>query len=78
MSAGYREYAHATLDIVNEFQWKRVASIYDGKPFDLSKDSRFVFLRELRRKREREKRRSDHEHLFFFSKSWLLSGRQIE
>ncbi|XP_015751901.1 PREDICTED: glutamate receptor ionotropic, kainate 3-like isoform X2 [Acropora digitifera] len=29
MSAGYRDYAHATLDIVNEFQWQRVASIYD-------------------------------------------------
>ncbi|XP_074626587.1 glutamate receptor ionotropic, kainate 3-like isoform X2 [Acropora palmata] len=29
MSAGYRDYAHATLDIVNEFQWKRVASVYD-------------------------------------------------
>ena len=31
--------AHATLEIVNEFQWKRVASIYDGKTFDLCKDS---------------------------------------
>ena len=41
MSAGYRDYAHATLDIVNEFQWKRIASVYDGKPFDLCKDSLF-------------------------------------
>ena len=39
MSAGYRDYAHATLDLVNEFQWKRVASVYDGKSFDLSKNS---------------------------------------
>ena len=39
MSAGYRDYAHATLDIVNEFQWKRAVSIYDGKPLDLCKDS---------------------------------------
>ena len=78
MSAGYRDYAHATLDIVNEFQWKRVASIYDGKPFDLSKDSRFVFLRELRRKREREKKGDRITNIHFFSKSLLLSGRQIE
>ena len=78
MSAGYRDYAHATLDIVNEFQWKRVASIYDGKPFDLSKDSRFVFLRELRRKREREKKGDRITNIYFFSKSLLLSGRQIE
>ncbi|XP_067050317.1 glutamate receptor ionotropic, kainate 3-like [Acropora muricata] len=29
MSVGYRDYAHATLDIVNKFQWQKVASIYD-------------------------------------------------
>ena len=79
MSAGYRDYAHATLDIVNEFQWKRVASIYDGKPFDLSKDSRFVFLRELRRKKERErkKRRSDHEHPFFLASLCFSAGGRL-
>ena len=42
MSVGYRDYAHATLDIVNKFQWQKVASIYDGKPFDLCKDSPFI------------------------------------
>lgn len=31
MSAGYREYAHATLYILNTFGWKNIAVVYDGK-----------------------------------------------
>ena len=31
MSAGYRDYAHATLDVLNELGWKNVVLIIDGK-----------------------------------------------
>jgi len=31
MSVGYRDYAHATLDILNSFQWEKIALVYDGK-----------------------------------------------
>ena len=31
MSAGYRDYAHATLDILNTFHWKNIAVVFDGK-----------------------------------------------
>ena len=31
MSAGYRDYAHATLDILNMFGWKKIVQIIDGK-----------------------------------------------
>jgi len=30
MSAGYRAYAHATLDILNTFQWTTIALVFDG------------------------------------------------
>ena len=35
MSVGYRDYAHASLDILNSFQWKKTALVYDGKMFSL-------------------------------------------
>ena len=31
MSAGYKEYAHATLAILNMFKWKHVVLVFDGK-----------------------------------------------
>lgn len=31
MSAGYRDYAHAVLDILNSFHWEKIALVYDGK-----------------------------------------------
>ena len=31
MSAGYKEYAHATLAILNTFGWNKIALVYDGK-----------------------------------------------
>ena len=31
MSAGYKEYARATLAILNTFGWKSIALVYDGK-----------------------------------------------
>ena len=30
MSAGYRDYAYATLDILNTFQWNKIALVLDG------------------------------------------------
>ena len=30
MSAGYRDYAHATLDILNTFQWNKITLVFDG------------------------------------------------
>ena len=30
MSAGYRDYAHATLDILSTFQWNKIALVFDG------------------------------------------------
>ena len=30
MSAGYRDYAHATLDILNTFRWNKIALVFDG------------------------------------------------
>ena len=36
MSAGYRDYAHATLDILNTFQWERIALVFDGKTMVLT------------------------------------------
>ena len=33
MSAGYKEYAHATLAILNTFGWKSIALVYEGKFF---------------------------------------------
>lgn len=35
MSAGYKDYAHASLDIINKYQWKKVALVFDGKTFYL-------------------------------------------
>ena len=32
IQAGYRTYAHATLDILDTFQWKNIALLYEGKP----------------------------------------------
>ena len=32
IQAGYRTYAHATLGILNTFQWKNIALLYEGKP----------------------------------------------
>ena len=31
MSAGYRDYTHATLDILNTFHWEKIALVFDGK-----------------------------------------------
>ena len=31
MSAGYRDYAHATLAILNTFYWESIALVFDGK-----------------------------------------------
>ena len=31
MSPGYKEYAHATLDILNTFGWKNIVLVFDGK-----------------------------------------------
>ena len=31
MSAGYKDYAHATLDILNTFGWKNIVLVYEGK-----------------------------------------------
>ena len=31
MSAGYRDFAHASLDIINTFRWKKIALVFDGK-----------------------------------------------
>ena len=31
MSAGYKAYANATLDILNTFQWTKIALVFDGK-----------------------------------------------
>ena len=30
MSAGYWDYAHATLDIIKTFQWNKIALVFDG------------------------------------------------
>ena len=30
MSGGYRDYAYATLDILNTFQWNKIALVLDG------------------------------------------------
>jgi len=31
MSAGYKEYAQATLDMLKTFKWKNIALVFDGK-----------------------------------------------
>lgn len=31
MHPGYKTYARATIDILNTFQWKKIALLYDGK-----------------------------------------------
>ena len=31
MSAGYKDYAQASLDIINTFQWEKVALVFEGK-----------------------------------------------
>ena len=31
MHPGYKTFAHATLDILNTFQWEKIALLYDGK-----------------------------------------------
>ena len=31
MSADYRDYAHATLDILIKFHWDKYALVFDGK-----------------------------------------------
>ena len=43
MHPGYKTYAHATLDIVNTFQWKKLALLYDGKNLSYG----FYFTKEL-------------------------------
>ena len=30
MSAGYKDYAHATLDILNKFKWEKIVLVYEG------------------------------------------------
>ena len=34
ISAGYKAYAHATLDILNTFQWTKIALVFDGKKWE--------------------------------------------
>ena len=36
MSAGYKDYAHATLDILGTFQGERIALVFDGKTMVLT------------------------------------------
>jgi len=36
-SPGYRDYGHASLDILNSFGWKTIALVFDGKDLILSK-----------------------------------------
>ena len=43
MHPGYQTYAHATLDVVNTFQWKKIALLYDGKNLSYG----FYFMKEL-------------------------------
>ena len=43
MHPGYKTYAHATLDIVNTFQWKKLALLYDGKNLSYG----FYFTKQL-------------------------------
>ena len=31
LSADFKDYAHASLDIINTFQWKNIAMVADGK-----------------------------------------------
>ena len=31
MHPGYKTYAHASLDVLSTFQWKKIALLYDGK-----------------------------------------------
>ena len=31
MSAGYRDYGHAALDILNTFGWKTISLVFDGR-----------------------------------------------
>ena len=31
LSADFKDYAHASLDIINTFQWKNIAKVTDGK-----------------------------------------------
>lgn len=31
MSAGFKDYAQASLDIISTFQWDKVALVFDGK-----------------------------------------------
>ena len=31
MSAGYKDYAHASLAIVNKFRWEKIALVVEGK-----------------------------------------------
>jgi len=35
MSTGYRDYAHATLAILNTFHWESITLAYDGKRAEL-------------------------------------------
>lgn len=31
MAADYKDYAHASLDILSKFQWQKTALVFDGK-----------------------------------------------
>jgi len=31
MSPDFRDFAHATLDILNTFEWTNIAAVFDGK-----------------------------------------------
>ena len=35
LSADYKDYAHASLDIINTFHWKNIALVADGKEHGL-------------------------------------------
>lgn len=37
LSAGYKAYAHASLDILNTFQWKKISLVYQGRGIYLVK-----------------------------------------
>lgn len=60
MSAGYKDYAHAILDILNTFQWKKIALVFDegrlrdvGYFYTISLSSKFTLnFIQLANKRE--------------------------
>ena len=44
LSADYKDYAHASLDIINTFHWKNIALVADGKEHGLNNFRIRLFL----------------------------------